>query len=119
MLVYLKQPMGYTSIDGKRIYGRHFCHGKFGPTDIPRKLYKKNIDILEEVEYNKEILEEYFPGVFPNISFKISKLYKLSNDEIVELAHALGIDFIYNRNKKMPTIVRRGLSKAVVRALTD
>ena len=41
MLVYSKLPMGYTSIDRYRVYGKNFNYGSFGPTEIPYELLKE------------------------------------------------------------------------------
>lgn len=117
MLVFLKEPMGSSIIDGRRIYGRYFNYGKFGPTEIPKKTYINNKDVLEEAEYNKRILEEKFGGEFPDVKFKITKLIKLPFDKTIELAAALGIEYI--KSRKPSRGERLSLRRAIAHRLTD
>lgn len=99
MLVYLKEPMGYTQIGNYRIYGRYFSYGTFGTTDIPWKLYIKHRSILEQALYTKEVLEEKFGGVFPDIEFRPSELRNLNSDDLIAIAHGIGIEYMKSRKK--------------------
>ena len=76
MLVYHKEPMGYTSIGRYRIYGRHFSYGRFGATEIPLKLYIENKGILKEKPITGAWLSKKFNKKFPTITFKCSEMYK-------------------------------------------
>jgi hypothetical protein len=118
VLVYLKEPMAASSIDGKRIYGENFAYGRFGPTDIPKKLYAKNKDILKEAPYTSRWLEEKFGTKFPDINFTPSRLRDISFKKTVELAKCLGINYIGNVDKANPQ-ERRALRIAIINKLTD
>ena len=115
MLVYLKEPMGYTQIGPYRIYGRNFSSGLFGSCDIPRELYLANKNILEEAEYTPEWLEAKFGRKFPPISFKPSELSKLNIDELSKIAIAMGIKYKKPRN---PTLQdKNGLKRSILSKL--
>lgn len=101
MLVYLKNPMAYTSIDGKRVYGRKYAYGSMGPTNVSRESFKKYREILEETEYTKSYLDEKFNGNFPDVSFKVSEISKLDFLTLVKVAKSLGIK--YHRRRVSPT----------------
>ena len=117
MLVYHKEPMGYTTIDGKRVYGKFFNYGNFGPTDLPRSVFRKHKDELEEVEYDEKILEKKFGVAFPRVTFKISELWKLDFNKLIDIARLIGIKYIPSRS---PTdSERRALRKSVIGHLTD
>lgn len=117
MLVYARVPMGYTSIGNKRVYGKFFSYGRFGPTDIPYELFLKHQEQLEEVEYTRDILEEKFGGTFPATSFKLSKLKLIPFENLVEIARALGID--YRTNRQTPSLQhKRALMRSVLTRIT-
>ena len=109
--------MGYTSIGDKRIYGKYFNYGSFGPVNIPRSVFNKNKELLEEVEYDEKILGEMFGCYFPPVRFKISELHRLDITKLVEIAKLMGIQYISNRT---PTHLEgRALRKSVISHLTD
>jgi hypothetical protein len=113
MLVYCKEPMGYTSIDGKRIYGKYFNYGNFGATNISRRVFRKHRDVLEEVEYDERILEKIFGVQFPPVRFKISEFWKVEFDMLIEIARCLGIEYIKGKNN--PTdIEKRALRRGIL-----
>lgn len=118
MLVYLKSPMGYTQIGPYRIYGRKFAHGIFGHTNVPKKIYDKNKDILDEADYSQEWLEEKFGNVFPDISFKLSKLHSLTNKQLIDIARGIGINYI-NKNNKLNRKERYGICRSIYSTLKD
>jgi hypothetical protein len=116
MLVYLKEPMGYTSIGPYRIYGKRFSNGAFGASIVPKELFQEHKDILEEAEYTKDWLEEKFGRTFPDISFRISELSKLEMPELIGIAHGLGIDF---KKKKSYTLQdKNGLKRSITNMLS-
>lgn len=118
MLVYHKEHMGYTSIDGKRIYGEFFNYGRFGPTNIPRSVFRKNKDILEEVEYDEKILGKIFDIEFPTVKFKISEFWCVDFDTLIIMAQKMGIQYI--KRRKVPNdIEKRALRKSVLKLITD
>ena len=117
MLVYHKEPMGYTSIGSKRIYGKFFNYGRFGPANVTRSTFKKHKNILEEVEYDEKILKKIFGVTFPIVRFRISELWKLDFNKLIEVALLIGIPYIPSRT---PTYnERRALRKSVIGRLTD
>jgi len=118
MLVYLKEPMGYIALSGYRIYGRCYNYGNFGATNIPKALYIKNKNILDDATFTSEILLEKFNIDVPGLSFKISKIHLLDFDKLIELAYAFGIDYRIRKGK--PNFSERlGLRKSVINHLTD
>jgi hypothetical protein len=109
--------MGYTTIGNQRVYGRNFSYGRFGPTDITYELFIENQERLEEVVYTAGILEEKFGCKFPTTSFRLSKLKLLPFENLVEIAHALGIDYKTSRQK--PTLQhKRALRRSVLGRIT-
>ena len=93
MLVYLKQPMGHTSIDGYRVYGKQYAYGSFGATNISLSLYDKYRVILECADYHWKWLEEKFGKEFPKISLNMSNLYYLDIDILIHVARSVGIKY--------------------------
>lgn len=118
MLVYLKEPMGYSKVGDYRIYGEYFSYGRFGPADIPNELFKNNKNILKEGEYTRRWLEDKFGGKFPEVSFTISKMRNMSFETTVELAKCLGIDY-RGRIKTSSSLDRRSLRRAIINKLTN
>lgn len=114
MLVYLKEPMGYTQIDGYRIYGTKYAYGSFGPTDVPADLHRKHADILIDAKYTKQWLEEKFNKQFPSISFTVNDLYKMDFQAMVEIARLVGVKYAGTINKKPTTRERHALRKSIV-----
>jgi hypothetical protein len=94
MLVYLKKEMGHCKIDKYRIYGKKYAYGTFGSTDIPPEMYKKNKDILEEAEYTRVWLENKFDAIFPDVTFRMSDLYKMDFNSLVSIIRSMGVDYI-------------------------
>ena len=43
MLVYLKNDMSYTVLDGKRVYGKKFAYGSLGPTEVSMNIYDTDL----------------------------------------------------------------------------
>jgi hypothetical protein len=113
MLVYLKEPMGYSTIEGKRVYGRYYSYGSFGPTDIPRKVYFKHRDVLEEVKVTGDWLSKKTGKVFPSVSFRTTRMSDdLDLETTIEIAELLGIKYI--RTKKTD---RAALHRAIVKRI--
>lgn len=100
MLVYLKNPMSYTSIDGKRVYGEKYAYGSMGPTSISIESYVKHKDILKETSYTKDWLDMRFNKDFPNISFKISEINKLDYTTLSKIANLIGLK--HHKGKQKP-----------------
>jgi len=115
MLVYLKNEMSYTVMDNKRVYGRKFAYGSFGPTDISLSIFKQKRDILEEAEYTKIWLENKYKKDFPNASFKLSQLYKLDMNILTQIANGIGIKYIRNRNTNIQE--KRALCRAIQKVI--
>ena len=112
MLAYTKEPMGYTSIDGKRIYGENFNFGRFGPTEITYKTYLKNKEILKECPITSEWLSKKLNRPFPDMQFTLTNLRnELDNDKIIELARLLGIEY---KKNKISSLELRSLRKSII-----
>jgi len=115
MLVYHAEPMGYTSVDGKRVYGEYFSYGKFGPTEITYEQFRKYRPLLKELPITGAWLSEKFGKNFPECSFTYTQMRKLSFDKLVEVAKLLGIDY---RKPRHPTKTDvRALKTAVIRKI--
>ncbi len=98
MLVYLKQDLSYTSIDGQRVYGEKFAYGSFGPTNISIKVYKANRDILKPAKYTKAWLEQRFKKCFPKLSFSLVDLNGFDLKTLINISEGLGISYIKSRH---------------------
>lgn len=112
MLVRLKEPMGYSTIEGHRVYGKCYSYGSFGPTSIPKKVYFKYRDILEEVEITGKWLSEKTGKQFPSVKFFITRMSTLNLETTIEIATLLGIKFIKTKEPN-----QAALSRAVVKRI--
>lgn len=88
-------------INGRRIYGFLERHG---PVVVPWEVYKACKNSLMQASYNKEILEELFPGrEFPNLSFTYHEIRFLNWEQMCALCRAFGFTAnrsnIYRRRK--------------------
>lgn len=119
MLVYLKEPMGYTQISEYRIYGKKYAYGSFGPTNIPYDLYKANYDILEDAHYTKRWLDSKFKREFPHISFTIQDLYKMDFSLMVEIAKLVGVKYTGSLKKEPTTSEKHALRKSIISFLNS
>lgn len=119
MLVYLREEMGYTQLDGYRIYGKKYAYGSFGPADLPIELYKKNKKILEDAKYTKAWLDKKFGKDFPAISFTVDDLYKMKFSSMVEIASLMGIKYAGPTNKNPTVRERHALRKSIISFLNS
>lgn len=114
VLVYLKEPMGCSTVNGRRVYGEFYALGSFGPTNVPRKMFLENKSILEEIELTQKWLFEKTGKSFPT-GFKTSSLHLLDFNLVIEIAELLGIEYI--KSKKPSSIekssLRRSISKLI------
>lgn len=94
MLVYLKNPYGYTTIGGKRVYGKSYAYGTMGPTDIGMKEWEAHKDVLEEATYSCEWLEKHFGLNKRGFSFTFSDLKKIPFRELVLIAKYVGVQYV-------------------------
>ena len=118
MLVYLKNPMGYTTIDGKRVYGKKFAYGTFGPTDISIDAYEKYKDILEDAEYTKEWLENKYKANFPDIKFTINTIKNLDYKNLALLAKLVGVKYHKGVKRKITRAEKNALVRSIKLALS-
>ena len=94
MLVFYGYPYGSTMIHGRRIYGYLEKHG---PVVVPWEVYKANQPDLIQASYDKDVLEQLFPGrEFPKISFTYHEIRFLSWEQMCALCQAFG--FTTNRS---------------------
>ena len=114
MLVYLREPMGYTELEGHRVYVRKYSYGSFGSTNIPVIIYKKYKDILEDAQYTQDWLEKKFNNKFPNISFDVNDLYKMNFKTMIDLAILMGVKCKSSAKKKASIIERHALRKSII-----
>lgn len=117
MLVYLKEPMGYTVLDGFRVYGRNYAFGTIGPVNLPYDVYGKNKDILVEAKYTKDWLERKYGKQFPDISFTSKDLDTLDFNIMSEVANLIGIKHHRGRGKPTDT-ERRALKRSILLELS-
>ncbi len=110
--------MGYSKIEEHNVYGEFFNYGRFGPVDIPRKLYSENKGILKEAKYTKEWLENRFDKEFPDIKFTISTLKNIPFNKIVMLAKAFGINYI-SSSRRASVREKFWLRKSIISHLTN
>lgn len=119
MLVYLREPMGYTQLEGKRIYGRKYAYGSFGPADIPYKTYKANKGILIEADYTPEWLENKFGVEFPRVTFKVSDFSKMDFRLMADIANRMGVKYVWSASSKNPTLKQRNALKRSIVSFLD
>lgn len=109
--------MGYTTIGGKRIYGKYFSYGRFGATNIPYKLFLKHKDQLEDIVYTGAMLEDKFGCKFPDISFRLSEIHLVDFLDLVSVLRAFGIH--YHASKKPTIQERRALRRSIISRITN
>lgn len=114
MLVYLKESMGCSTVDGYKICGKYYAYGSFGPANIPRSVFIKNKDILEEVEMSQKWLYKKTGEHFP-LAFKTSTLRTLDFDTVIAIAKLLGIKYI--KGKKNTVSQKAALRRAIIRKI--
>jgi hypothetical protein len=114
MLVYFKEPMGHTVVDGYRIYGRKYAYGSFGSTDLPLNVYKENRELLEDAEYTTAWLEKKFKRGFPPLSFTIKTLYEMQDDKLIQIATLIGIKSNYSKTQELTIKQRHALRKSII-----
>lgn len=117
MLVYHIDSMGYTSIEGRRIYGRFFNYGRFGPTEISYDVFRKNRALLEEEYITDEWLNKRFGANFPSVNLKLTEMWKIDFKLLIRIANLLGIKYTKPRH---PTITEKNaLRRAIFRTIDD
>lgn len=113
MLVRTKEPMGYTTICGKRVYGEAFSYGRFAPTEITYDIYRKNKNILKEVPITPQWLSERFGGSFPNTLLTYENTFEnITFDDLIQIAQNLGIEYI--KSAKPSKSEKRALRRSVI-----
>lgn len=119
MLVYLKEPMAYTTLGGFRIYGRQYCKGKFGPVDLPLRVYEEHKEILEDAYYTQKWLASKFGEPFVHNKFRIVDLRHLEFKHLVEIAIYVGVR--YSRDNRLePSIKERNaIIKSIIMNLNS
>lgn len=94
MLVYLKQPMGYTEIEGKRIYGKFYNYGRMGPTKASKEFYWRNKEYLIPVFWDSDTITKVIGRQCPAITpFTYSNMSELTEEEIKSLCAYFSIDY--------------------------
>ena len=111
MLVYLKEPMGRSIVDGYKVYGRYYSYGSFGHTNLPRKTFLKNKDVLEETPITGAWLTKMTGKFFPSLSFLTSEFYLVDYDIVITMAKSFGIEYIKSRQT---TFKERGTLRRLV-----
>jgi len=115
MLVYHKDSMGYTTIEGRRVYGEFFNYGRFGPTEVSYDAFRENRNQLVEANITKGWLEERFNVEFPNVCFKLTEMWKVDFKLLVEIANILGIKYSKPRH---PTVTEKNaLRRSILRRI--
>ena len=109
--------MGYTTVEGRRVYGKFFNYGRFGPTEMAYEVFRKNRALLEEEYITNEWLSKRFGIDFPSVRFKITEMWKLDFEPLIQVANLLGIN--YRKSRYPTTTEKRALRKAVVRKIEN
>jgi hypothetical protein len=118
MLVYCRNPLGYTTIDGKRIYGRRFARGSMPPVNLSSIPYWHSRAGLEAVPYTKTWLDAQYGTDFPNVSFVGGRdLMELPCPILIQIVRALGVQ--YRNTKNSFEDEKPGLVETIVRLLGD
>lgn len=83
-------------INGRRIYGYLEYHA---PVVVSWDIYRQHKNSLMAASYNKDILEELFPGgKFPNIEFTYYEIRHLDWEQLCALCQGFG--FTTNRSNE-------------------
>jgi len=117
MLVYLKEQMGRTEINGHAICGKYYNYGRGGPANISRQLYLKHREVLIEVPITSEWLSEKFGKEFPPIKFTIEEMYRIKWRTLVSIARLMGIEYVGNSNKEPSNLHTRALRLSVIKRI--
>ena len=88
--------MGCSTIKGRRVYGRFYAFGSFGPANISRKTFLEYKSVLEEIEISQKWLLKKTGEKFP-VAFKTSELHLIDFDVVIDIAKLLGIEYIKSR----------------------
>jgi hypothetical protein len=114
VLVYLKESMGCSIVNGHRVCGRFYARGSFGPTNMPRATFLKNKSVLEEIEITPSWLFQKTGKIFP-IGFKTTELPKLEFDVVIDIAKSLGIEYI--KSRKPSGAEESALRRTIIRVI--
>lgn len=114
MLVYLKEPMGNTTLDGKTLCGKYYARGAFGPTKVSKDYFNKNKDRLEEFEYTQDWLERKYSKRFPPVSFTPSTFWTIDFKTVIDIARLVGIDYVSKGNREYSDIEKRALRRSIL-----
>jgi hypothetical protein len=114
MLVYHREPMGYTCIEGKRIYGKYFAGGRFGPSVVTRATYLKFKGLLEEFTFTSDWLSRKYDKEFPPVSFTPYTFWTVDFKTVIDIARLIGIDYKSKGNREYSDIEKRALRRSVL-----
>jgi len=114
MFVYLKEPMGCTTLDGKTLCGKYYARGSFGPTSVTRDFFHKNKDRLEEFEFTSEWLSRKFSKQFPAVSFTPTTFWLIDFKTVIDIARLVGIDYVSKGNREYSDIEKRALRRSIL-----
>lgn len=118
MLVYAKEPMGYTTVDGKRVYGENFNYGRFGPTEISYESFRRYRDVLKEVPMTAAWLATRFGVPFPDICLSFVDTFQhMTFDELVDVAKLIGLRYV--KSRKPSKAEKRALRRSVIRVIDN
>lgn len=118
MLVYCKDYLGYSSINGKLVYGRGYNRGRFGPTEISYAEYLQNANSIEKIPYTKQYLDKKHKKNFPHAEFYTwHDLKKYGLEILTDFATLLDIDWKNRRSLSESDI--EGLAQAIYRKLSE
>jgi len=123
MLVYLKEPMGITTIDGVFLTGEYYNYGRHKPANVSTKFYARHKDVLREIPITKEWLEKHFGPNPPVEKFLGSEIFRLSMPEVIKLAQYMGIKYRgklthnidFDHRKALYTAIKVAMEKLGVR----
>ena len=103
--------MAATEINGKRVYGRRYGYGTFGPANLSIEEYRANKDRLEDAEYPVEWLRAKFgKDIKP---FKFSELKDMEFLDLVAFARTLNMKYSVN-STITHTVAKNALLKALM-----
>lgn len=119
MLVYLKEPMGRTELDGHVVCGEYYNYGRLGPANIPRRVYLKHREVLKEVPITSEWLSKSFNRPFPPVKFTVDEMHKVNWSTLVQIARLMGIEYIGDVRHKSTELQRRALRRGVLKRIEE
>jgi len=119
VLVYLKESMGRTELDGYVVCGEYYNYGRLGPANIPRQVYMKNKNVLLQVPITGEWLSKRFNKEFPTVRFTVEEMYRINWPTLVHIGRLMGIEYIGNERSQPSELHGRAMRRNILKRIEE